>query len=84
MDTEKETKQISIAFINDKSPIVDAISKDLLTSGIEKAVQVSIESLGKNTTTLMDQLIKDHKELNEALMNNYKAVSSNNRQSNVF
>ena len=32
----------------------------------------------------MDQLIKDHKELNEALMNNYKAVSSNNRQSNVF
>ena len=35
MDTEKETKQISIAFINDKSPIVDAISKDLLTYGFE-------------------------------------------------
>lgn len=61
-----------------------ASQTELLTSGIEKAVQVSIESLGKNTTTLMDQLIKDHKELNEALMNNYKAVSSNNRQSNVF
>lgn len=53
-----------------------ASQTELLTSGIEKAVQVSIESLGKNTTTLMDQLIKDHKELNEALMNNYKAVSS--------
>lgn len=53
-----------------------ASQTELLTSGIEKAVQVSIESLGKNTTTLMDQLIKDHKELNEALINNYKAVSS--------
>lgn len=61
-----------------------ASQTEILTSGIEKAVQISIESLGKNTTTLMDQLIKDHKELNEALINNYKAVSSNNRQSNVF
>lgn len=61
-----------------------ASQTELLTSGIEKAVQVSIESLGKNTTTLMDQLIKDHKELNEALINNYKAVNSNHRQSNVF
>lgn len=34
MDTQKEHK-ISIAFINDKSPIIDAISKDLLTSGTE-------------------------------------------------
>jgi chromosome segregation ATPase len=49
---------------------------EILTSGIEKAIQASIESLGKNTTTLMDQLIKDHKDLNEALIKNYKAVSS--------
>lgn len=56
-----------------------ASQTELLTSGIEKAVQISIESLGKNTATLMDQLIKDHKELNEALINNYKAVSANNR-----
>lgn len=35
MDTERITKHISIAFINDKSPIIDAISKDLLTSGFE-------------------------------------------------
>lgn len=35
MDTERITKSISIAFINDKSPIIDAISKDFLTSGFE-------------------------------------------------
>ena len=35
MDTERITKHISIAFINDKSPIIDAISKDLLTSGFK-------------------------------------------------
>ncbi|AIM38409.1 histidine kinase [Sphingobacterium sp. ML3W] len=35
MDTERITKHISIAFINDKSPIIDAISKDLLTSGFD-------------------------------------------------
>lgn len=35
MDTERITKHISIAFINDKSPIIDGISKDLSTSGFE-------------------------------------------------
>ena len=35
MDTERKTQNISIAFINDKSPIIDVISKDLLTFGFE-------------------------------------------------
>lgn len=35
MDTGKKNNQISIAFINDKSLILDAISKDLFNSGIE-------------------------------------------------
>ena len=52
MDTEKETKQISIAFINDKSPIVDAISKDLLTSGIEKLFKS--ENIEEGITQLSD------------------------------
>lgn len=52
MDTEKETKQISIAFINDKSPIVDAISKDLLTSGIE--ILFKSENIEEGITQLSD------------------------------
>ena len=52
MDTEKETKQISIAFINDKSPIVDAISKDLLTSGIE--ILFKSENIEDGITQLSD------------------------------
>ena len=35
MNTVKSLQEINIAFINDKSPIVDAISKDLLTYGFE-------------------------------------------------
>lgn len=35
MDTERKAKHISIAFINDKSPILDTLSKDILTSGFE-------------------------------------------------
>ena len=52
MDTEKETKQISIAFINDKSPIVDAISKDFLTSGIE--ILFKSENIEEGITQLSD------------------------------
>lgn len=52
MDTEKETKQIIIAFINDKSPIVDAISKDLLTSGIE--ILFKSENIEEGITQLSD------------------------------
>lgn len=51
---------------------------EVLTSGIEQAIRLSIESLGKNAATLMDQMIKDHKKLNDALINNYRAVSANN------
>lgn len=35
MDTGKEPNQIGIAYINDKSLILDAISKDLFNSGIK-------------------------------------------------
>lgn len=35
MDTERKTQHISIAFINDKSPVIDVISKDFLTFGFE-------------------------------------------------
>lgn len=35
MDTGKKDNQISIAFINDQSPIINAISQDLSTSGFE-------------------------------------------------
>lgn len=35
MDTERKNQHISIAFINDKSPVIDVISKDLLTFGFE-------------------------------------------------
>lgn len=35
MDTERKTQHINIAFINDKSPVIDVISKDLLTFGFE-------------------------------------------------
>jgi DNA-binding NarL/FixJ family response regulator len=35
METGATQQKITLAFINDKSPILDAISKDLLTSGIE-------------------------------------------------
>ena len=52
MDTEKETKQISIAFINDKSPIIDAISKDLLTSGFE--ILFKSENIEDGITQLSD------------------------------
>lgn len=34
MDTVKSLKPTDIAFINDKSPIIDLITKDLITSGI--------------------------------------------------
>ena len=52
MDTERITKHISIAFINDKSPIVDAISKDLLTSGIE--ILFKSENIEEGITQLSD------------------------------
>lgn len=35
MDTERKNQHINIAFINDKSPVMDVISKDLLTLGFE-------------------------------------------------
>ena len=35
MDTERKNQHISIAFINDKSPVIDVISKDLLTFGFK-------------------------------------------------
>lgn len=35
MDTERKNQHISIAFINDKSPVINVISKDLLTFGFE-------------------------------------------------
>ena len=52
MDTERKAKHISIAFINDKSPIVDAISKDLLTSGIE--ILFKSENIEEGITQLSD------------------------------
>lgn len=35
METGTAQQKITLAFINDKSPILDVISKDLLTSGID-------------------------------------------------
>jgi len=35
MDTERKIQHISIAFINDKSPVIDVISEALLTFGFE-------------------------------------------------
>ena len=52
MDTERITKHISIAFINDKSPIIDAISKDLLTSGFE--ILFKSENIEDGITQLSD------------------------------
>lgn len=65
-----ETIDISIAKTSSQT--------EILTAGIEKAIQLSIESLGKNTATLMDQMIKDHKNLNEALIKNYRTISQSN------
>lgn len=35
MDTERKNQHINIAFINDKNPVINVISKDLLTFGFE-------------------------------------------------
>ena len=35
MDTERKNQYISIAFINDKSPVIDVISRDFLTLGFD-------------------------------------------------
>ncbi|MCG2572274.1 hypothetical protein LVY74_01715 [Acinetobacter sp. ME22] len=63
----------------DSSIAKTASQTEILTAGIEKAISVSIESLGKNAATLMEQMIKDHKSLNESLINTYKTVNGNNR-----
>lgn len=77
------SEQISNSSQTFNETIDSSISKtvsqtEVLTAGIEQAIRLSIESLGKNAATLMDQMIKDHKKLNEALINNYRAVSGNN------
>jgi len=63
----------------DSSIAKTASQTEVLTTGIEQAIRISIESLGKNTATLMDQMIKDNKRLNESLINNYKTSNSDNR-----
>lgn len=63
----------------DNSVAKTASQTEILTAGIEQAIRISIESLGKNATTLMDQMIKDHKNLNESLIKNYRAINSDNR-----
>lgn len=52
MDTGKEIKDIRIAFINDKIPIIDAISKDLLTSGFN--ILFKSESIEKRIAQLSE------------------------------
>lgn len=63
----------------DSSIAKTASQTEVLTTGIEQAIRISIESLGKNAATLMDQMIKDHKNLNESLIKNYRAINSDNR-----
>ena len=63
----------------DNSIAKTASQTEVLTTGIEQAIRISIESLGKNTATLMDQMIKDNKKLNESLINNYITSNSDNR-----
>lgn len=52
MDTERKAKHISIAFINDKSPILDTLSKDILTSGFE--ILFKSENIDDGITQLSD------------------------------
>ena len=52
MDTERKTQNISIAFINDKSPILDTLSKDILTSGFE--ILFKSENIEEGITQLSD------------------------------
>ncbi|MHA3061622.1 hypothetical protein ACX1N5_11725 [Acinetobacter sp. ANC 4636] len=83
------SEQISNSSQKFNETIDSSISKtasqtEILTAGIEKAISISIESLGKNAATLMEQMIKDHKLLNESLINTYRTVNGNNRSSNVL
>ena len=52
MDTERKTKHLSIAFINDKSPILYTLSRDLLTSGFE--ILFKSENIEDGTTQLSE------------------------------